>query len=432
MTTTDISGHAGARALLDHCVKCTICETQCPVAEATPLFPGPKFVGPQAERFRGSPSVDHLVDYCSSCGICTLACPQGVKIAELNSQARAEMRRESRAPLRDRLITRTVLEGAVLSPVAPVANWALSQPWIRAAAELTVGVHREAAVPVAQTETLRSWLRRRPARTTPATKGPVVFFHGCAGGYFETETSKKAIEVLETLGFEVLVPKQGCCGLARQSNGLFDGATKDVLKLCEQLSVAGNGLTVVSSTGSCAGMLKHEAREIMGVDDPRLDSISVRTREFSEFLMELYHKGELPVERFRPIPITIPYHQPCQVKGQRMGMPAYDLMSLIPGVDVVDSELPCCGMAGTYGLKKEKYEIAMAVGRPVFTHMRDLNEGFGVCDTETCRWHIQKASGVRMLHPAWVIHYALGLSDDLPVEGPAPHGTKKGVSTGPE
>ena len=40
------------RGSLDHCVKCTICETFCPVSNVTPLFPGPKYVGPQAERFR--------------------------------------------------------------------------------------------------------------------------------------------------------------------------------------------------------------------------------------------------------------------------------------------------------------------------------------------------------------------------------------------
>ena len=40
------------RGSLDHCVKCTICETACPFSNVTPLFPGPKYVGPQAERFR--------------------------------------------------------------------------------------------------------------------------------------------------------------------------------------------------------------------------------------------------------------------------------------------------------------------------------------------------------------------------------------------
>ena len=72
------------RGSLDHCVKCTICESACPVAAVTPLFPGPKYEGPQAERFRThEPSVDASLDYCSGCGICTLVCPQGVHVAHV-------------------------------------------------------------------------------------------------------------------------------------------------------------------------------------------------------------------------------------------------------------------------------------------------------------------------------------------------------------
>src|SRR5207245_11515426 len=54
------------RLTLDHCVKCNICTTFCPVANVTPLFPGPKYVGPQAERFRSADvSPDASLDYCS-------------------------------------------------------------------------------------------------------------------------------------------------------------------------------------------------------------------------------------------------------------------------------------------------------------------------------------------------------------------------------
>ena len=62
MSQTEIPHDEGVlfdlmRGSLDHCVKCTICETACPVSNVTPLFPGPKYVGPQAERFRN----DHEV-----------------------------------------------------------------------------------------------------------------------------------------------------------------------------------------------------------------------------------------------------------------------------------------------------------------------------------------------------------------------------------
>ena len=92
----DLLGTLLMRESLDHCVKCTICETFCPVSNVTPLFPGPKYAGPQSERFRvaDEPSPDASLDYCSGCGICTQVCPQGVHIAEINTQARAKLRAE--------------------------------------------------------------------------------------------------------------------------------------------------------------------------------------------------------------------------------------------------------------------------------------------------------------------------------------------------
>lgn len=408
LSSLGFAGHEFARASLDACVKCTICETQCPVSAVTPLFTGPKFVGPQAERFRNGESVDHSLDYCSSCGTCTLVCPQGVQIAELNSQARAVMKADH-MPLRDRLIGQTVLMGTVMTPVAPIARAALKNKPIRKVMQAVVGVHENAPMPPAQSQTFESWFRKRAKPAGPFPRGTLVFFHGCAGGYFEVETSKKTVEVLEHLGYQVLVPKQGCCGLAQQSNGLFDGATKDVLKLCDDLRSAGKDLTIISSSGSCTGMLKHEAHEIMGVDDERLADVGTRIRDVMEFLLELHDAGELPTD-FARIEMTVPYHAPCQLKSQGIGKPALEVLRLIPGLTVVDSNATCCGIAGTYGLKKEKYEIAQAVGKPLFDMVKATNPELALCDTETCRWQISQSSGVRTEHPIWMIHKAYGLS----------------------
>jgi glycerol-3-phosphate dehydrogenase subunit C len=396
------------RASLDHCVKCTICETQCPVAAVTPLFAGPKYVGPQAERYRHGLSVDHTLDYCSSCGTCTLVCPQGVKIAELNSVARAAMKKDH-MPLRDQLISRTTFMGQAMRPVAPLANAALGFRPIRVVVEAVVGIHRDAAMPTSRSQTFASWWSKHTPPATARARGTLVYFHGCAGNYFEVETSIKTIEVLEHLGFAVLVPKQGCCGLALQSNGIYDTARTWIRKLVADLSTAPEDLTIVSSAASCNGMLKHEAREILGVQDESLRTIGERTRDICEFLLGLAEAGELPLD-FTPQDVTIPYHAPCQLRGHGMGMPAVELLRLIPGVTVVESGAACCGIAGTYGVKKEKYEIAAAVGRPLFEKVKATNPNLAVCDTETCRWQIAKHTGAQVVHPIWLLHKAYGLS----------------------
>src|SRR5512143_579440 len=130
---------------LDLCLKCNICTTACPVMAVTDLFPGPKFVGPQAGRFRapGQPSPDSSVDYCSGCRICNMVCPAGVKIAEMNARARAVFVQQGKVAiirrLRNNLLARAALLGAVAQPVAPLANAVMKLKPVRWIAEKSFG-----------------------------------------------------------------------------------------------------------------------------------------------------------------------------------------------------------------------------------------------------------------------------------------------------
>lgn len=398
------------RESLDHCVKCTICETFCPVSNVTPLFPGPKYVGPQAERFRvpGEPSPDASLDYCSGCGICTQVCPQGVQIAEINTQARAELKATQGVPLRDRLLARPTLAGRLGTPVAPLANWALGNRLLRLAAERVLGIHHRAPMPRFARRRFRRWARRHAG---PAAQRRVVFFHGCGIDYYEPRLGEMTVALLEHNGIAVELPDQGCCGLPLQSNGLFDDARAYVRRLAAQLApYARDGVDIVATATSCSLMLKREAIEILGLeDDPDLRAVSERVFDISEYLVAMHRRGELRTD-WRPLPETVVYHAPCQQQGHGVGEPALELLALIPELRAVESDATCCGVAGTYGLKREKYDIAMAVGAGLFAQIEGAAPDRAVCDSETCRWHIEHATGVRTVHPIEILHMAAGLS----------------------
>jgi glycerol-3-phosphate dehydrogenase subunit C len=395
------------RDSLDHCVKCTICETFCPYSRVTPLFPGPKYVGPQAERYRGSgASVDASVDYCSGCGICTQVCPQDVKIAEINSQARAQLWEERGIPLRNQLIARPSVLGRLGTPVAPLANWTLRSAPLRRIAHRLLGIHRDAPLPPFAGRTFQRWARSHDGL---AGERSVVYFHGCGTNYYEPGLGEMVVGVLEHNGFHVVVPPQDCCGLPLQSNGNFKAARAYVRRLVANLApYARDGLPIVANSTSCGLMLKREAREILGIADEDLETVSEATYDLCEFLLLLHERGELRTD-LQPLPLRVPYHAPCQLRGHGIGKPALDLLALIGDLRVIELDADCCGIAGTYGAKKEKYEISMAVGKPLFSTLREIDGDLAACDSETCRWQIEHGSGVEAVHPVELLHRAYGL-----------------------
>jgi glycerol-3-phosphate dehydrogenase subunit C len=407
---TDLLDLDNIRGSLDHCVKCTICETACPVSNVTPLFAGPKYTGPQSERYRVAedPSVDHSVDYCSGCGICSQVCPQGVKIAELNAHARDKYKREVGVPIRDQVITRPTVVGMLGTPVSGLANLTLSSRPLRILIEKLIGIHRDAAMPKFAGRRFSKWAKANPS---PATGKRIVYFHGCGTEFYEPWEGEKVVAILEHQGFEVVTPKQGCCGLPLQSSGLFDDARKTVLRLAKSLDehLEDENTIIVGNATSCTLMLKREAMEILSLeDDPVLKRVSERVYDICELLLELHDRGELRTD-FEPVNETIAYHAPCQQQGHWIGKPALELLALIPGLEVKEMNARCCGIAGTYGLKKEKFDIAQAVGADLFGQVAASGASSVACDSETCRWQIAKNTERPSLHPVEYIHRAYGL-----------------------
>jgi glycerol-3-phosphate dehydrogenase subunit C len=397
----------------DRCIKCNVCNTVCPVSAVTDLFPGPKYEGPQAQRFRAGvdtdDSPDRSLDYCSGCGLCTQACPEGVLIAEINQVARERLvSTRGGLGLRDNLVSRPSLLGALARPVAPLANLAMATRPLRVAVEKTIGVHRDAAMPRFSGTSFRSWARRH--RSPAGTTRTVAYFHGCAVEEFEPEVGAAVVRVLERNAVRVTFPRQACCGLPLVSNGDFDAGRRYASRLVGRLRAAADdpGVIVANST-SCGMTLKAKYRELLGLDDDATRAVSQAVYDVCEYLLELDDEGALD-RSFAPVEARAVYHPPCQLMAHGVGTPATDLLAMVPGLVVEPSLAGCCGTAGTYGTKVEKYQIAMDVGRTLFDQVAETRPDFVVCDSETCRWHIAEATGLPVYHPVQVLDHAYSAS----------------------
>jgi glycerol-3-phosphate dehydrogenase subunit C len=346
-----------------------------------------------------------------------MACPTGVKIAEINARARADMVKAGKFPLRVRLrnnlIARSELVGKIGQPVAPLANALLANSLVRWGTQLLLGIHRHAPLPSFADQRFTTWFKRHPQ--PPKTGRAVVYFHGCSTEYYEPRVGRAALHVLEANGFEVIVPPQNCCGLPLLSNGEFAAARRYHQGNLRHLGkYARQGLPIVGTSTSCTLTLKEEAPELLDMHSEDVNLLAQGTFDISEFLLNLWEAGTLNTH-LNPIPLTLAYHAPCQYRAHRIGKPALEMLDLIPELRILEGRADCCGIAGTYGYKQEKYDIAMKVGRSLFDFVRQVDGPVAVCDSETCRWQITHATGLPAIHPVELLAVAYGYEPEGPL-----------------
>jgi glycerol-3-phosphate dehydrogenase subunit C len=166
---------------------------------------------------------------------------------------------------------------------------------------------------------------------------------------------------------------------------------------------------IVANSTSCGMTLKAKYRELLEMEDADTTAVSRAMYDICELLVDLHERGELATGigelRARAL-----YHPPCQLMAHGVGTPALDLLALVPGLEVELSRAGCCGTAGTYGTKVEKYQIAVDVGRSLFEQVAAGQFDFVVCDSETCRWHIARSTGLPVYHPVQVLDHAYRLA----------------------
>ncbi len=410
-----ISWHS-VSTTLDQCTKCNICTSYCPVSAVTDKFHGPKYSGPQAQRFRAigqAHSPDHSVDYCSACRVCNEVCPNGVKIAEINARAKAQIVRDHGLPLRNWLLGRNEMLGKIGNVAPHLANLGLHNPVSRYMAEKVMGIARHAPIPRWSTGgSFEAWFKRTQAQRLKSDK-KVVYFHGCSTNYYEPAVGQAAVAVLEHNGYEVIVPPQNCCGLPMLNNGDFVGGEKlfrsNIRKL---LPYADAGYPIIGTSISCVLVLREEASEMLDIENDETRRLKAALWDMSEWLRDLHERGELNTD-FRELKMVLPYHVTCQTRAHRMGRPALDVMSLVPGLDVREGSARCCGLAGTYGYKVEKYDIAMKVGEEAFRFVREQGDAVRMVasDSEICRWQLQHGTHKLGRSPVEILAAAYGLYD---------------------
>ena len=348
-----------------------------------------------------------VMDLCIGCKACAAECPSSVDMGKIKVEFLAQYYRANGTPLRARLFGHiAALSRMGSGPLAPLANATMRHPLVRAIMERTLGVSRERTLPAFAPESFTSWFRKRGA--PQGTAKQVVLFNDSFNTWNDPHIAIAATEVLEALGYEVLLPGHRCCGRPMMSEGLVEDARRAALDVVSRLAAhVDAGIPIVGLEPSCLLMLRDEYRYLLP-NDERVERVAQKAMLFEEFIAHLADSGELELE-FELAARKLLLHGHCHQRALVGTGPSLRTLGLPGNYEVEEVDSGCCGMAGSFGYEREHYELSLKMAeRRLLPAVREADaDTLIVAAGTSCRHQIQHGTGRLALHPAEVLRDAL-------------------------
>src|ERR1700733_7540267 len=345
--------------------------------------------------------VKDSLDLCLACKGCKSDCPVGVDVATYKAEFLSHYYKARLRP-RSAYAFGNIDIWARLASKAPCLMYLpLQLPLLRDIAKLFAGIPRERKIPAFAPQTFRHWFDRREPKNINGE--PVLLWPDTFNNYFLPDTGKAAVEVLESAGYRVVLPKARlCCGRPLYDWGMLDRAKKLLLQILVTLEAEiKQGTPIVVLEPSCAAVFRDELLNLLPKDDRAL-RLSQQTFFLSEFLEQKATHFSLPKLARKAL-----VHGHCHHKAV-MRMTDEESILRKMGIDFHTPAPGCCGMAGSFGFEADKYDISLAIGElELLPAVRKADpDCLVIADGFSCREQIAQCTNRRALHLAEVIQSA--------------------------
>ncbi|MFQ6044133.1 MAG: anaerobic glycerol-3-phosphate dehydrogenase subunit C, partial [Candidatus Poribacteria bacterium] len=345
-----------------------------------------------------------VLDLCLGCKSCKSECPSNVDMAKIKYEFLAHYYKENGLPLRNWLFGNIETLNKLGCAVAPLSNWIMRRGIVKWAFDRFVGIDKRRNFPKFASQTFEGWFKERGTVSRPKK---VVLFHDTYLNYNDPQIGIATTRILETAGYEIILPDKKCCGKPMISKGMLGKAVENARYNVEHLAqYAEQGYPIVGCEPSCMQTIRDDYPDL--IDDERAKLVAENTYTIEEFLFMLHENGELNLD-FNGNRKKILLHGHCYQKALIGTAPALEMLKLPPGYEVEEIDCGCCGMAGAFGYEKEHYEISMGIGEMML--FKAINSQTGefevVASGASCRQQIADGTGKQAKHPVEALAEAL-------------------------
>ena len=381
------------RELTSDCVHCGFCLPTCP----TYVLWREEMDSPRGRihlmdaRLDGTIALNATVtqhfDRCLGCMACLSSCPSGVRYDRLIETTRAAVEDEHERDLGDRLLR------GLLFRVLP-------HPGRMRLALRLAPLGRVAPMPRRFRPLVTMAPRWRSSATTPAftaaagtSRGRVGVLTGCVQSAVFPDVNAATARVLAADGFDVVAPRQGCCGALSIHAGRLDEGKA----LASALVAAFDDVDLVAVNSSGCGSHLKELGWLLG--DERAAAFAAKVRDIGELL-----SGVRPRAPRHPLQLRVALQDPCHVRhAQRLPVAFGPALARIPALEVREPEEQelCCGSAGIYNVTQP--EAARELGDRKAANVLATGAGIYASANPGCLVQVSQALN-RAGHPMPSLH----------------------------
>ncbi|CAH0997132.1 hypothetical protein EMA8858_03269 [Emticicia aquatica] len=358
-----------------------------------------------------SKEVKEVMDLCLVCKGCKSECPSNVDVAKLKMEFLQHYHEQNGLPLRSWLIGNYAKMSNIASYIPWAYNLVLGNAPLRKIANRVIGFHPERTMPLLGKNTLKAWFSKEVKPNLASGKRLVYLFCDEFTNFNDVEIGKKALELLQKLGYEVVIPNHVDSGRAYLSKGML----KDAQKLANQnvallKDIVNDETPIIGIEPSAILTFRDEYPDL--VEENLIDSAKKLAKNalmIDEFIAREIDAKRITSENFTDKKRLIKLHGHCQQKSVASLTPTKKILSLPQNYEVHLIPSGCCGMAGSFGYEKEHYDLSMKIGELVLfpTVRKQPEEVIIAAPGTSCRHQIHDGTGRKALHPVEILWQAL-------------------------
>jgi FAD/FMN-containing dehydrogenase/Fe-S oxidoreductase len=351
--------------------------------------------------------VCEVLDLCLECRACKSECPVGVDVARFKSEFLSGYWDRHGMSIAAHAFGGARSAAVWGSRLAPLSNTIANSPVAKWIAEKTIGVDRRRSLPQWTRNTLRA---RAGTGSRQSGTAKALLFADTFTDHADPEIGLAAIEVLNAAGIQTGVAPNVCCGRPLMSQGRLEEARRLARANVHALyDAAEQGRSIIFVEPSCLSAVREDAPDLLrGELQRRARVIAKHSLLFEEFLESECASGRAALA-LKPGPAEVLLHPHCHQRSMGLAAPAKALLSRIPSATVVDLDAGCCGMAGSFGYTRDHYEVSCAIGeRKLLPAARTLKPNSVLVAAGTsCRHQVADLAGATAVHPAVLLRSLL-------------------------